>query len=311
MKDKTIGSIILCLLFVMQFNTATAQTTFAPIGAKWWYSFSWNGIDFEPMYYHIESINDTVMFGQPCRHLESSILYAFSEEHVADIFVYQHGDTIFYAIDSLVGVAVDTSFHILYNFNSAAGDTWELHRGDYTGVDDILCDDNPDDYVIVDSTSTALIEGMTLKKISYHTESTDPGWGFDGDAFELIGNTTYMLPISYGCFVKDPYPGFLNCYEDPNVGIWHFSQYECAAFEEINTLPNNTVLYPNPFEEIIKIQTTLPIANITFYTIDGKELASINHPASTLSIPYAYKGICIAKMQFENNTISYIKVVKQ
>lgn len=121
-------------------------------------------MDFEQMYYYLESKQDTILFGQECKRLESKILYPFSEEKVADIFVYQSGDTVFYAIDSLAGELMDTSFHILYNFAAVPGDVWPLGIGDYLGYEDIICGVEPEAYVIVDSVNVETIAGLTLKK---------------------------------------------------------------------------------------------------------------------------------------------------
>ena len=296
-------------LLAKQINAQISE--FAPIGGKWWYSFTWNGIDFEPKYYYIESMNNTILFGQDCKHLESSILYEFSQEKVADIYIYQNGDTIFYAIDSLEGERIDTTFNVLYNFNAEVGDSWDIHIGDYTGIDHILCSDDPDDYVIIDSTNFELIEGLNLKKISYHTESVTSNWGFDGNAYELLGNTIFMLPLSYGCFVKDPFPGYLNCYEDPNVGTLHFSPFGCANFDETINVQKDSGIYPNPFHDYFTIQNFANILQISIYTIDGTEITSFVKPlSSTIPLEIPIEGLLIIKVTYENNETYFYNLMK-
>ncbi|MBK9962976.1 MAG: hypothetical protein IPP06_17120 [Saprospiraceae bacterium] len=155
---------VLFFLLLLNRQSIAQSSEFAPIGAKWWYGFAWNGMDFEQMYYYLESKQDTILFGQECKRLESKILYPFSEEKVADIFVYQSGDTVFYEIDSLAGELMDTLF-IFIEFwlpgrmfsRSVLATIW--------GKEDIICGVEPEAYVIVDSVNVETIAGLTLKKL--------------------------------------------------------------------------------------------------------------------------------------------------
>ncbi len=301
---------ILFFLLLLNRQSIAQSSEFAPIGAKWWYGFAWNGMDFEQMYYYLESKQDTILFGQECKRLESKILYPFSEEKVADIFVYQSGDTVFYAIDSLAGELMDTSFHILYNFAAVPGDVWPLGIGDYLGYEDIICGVEPEAYVIVDSVNVETIAGLTLKKSSFHSESYWGYWDFAREAYEIFGNKEYLFPYS-GCYVKDPFPNYLNCYEDPNIGLIQFSPYGCAEFSEVITVSNELSLYPMPFSSYFNLKSDAKIAQISIYGIDGVELYSANNVyATTVNINSKVKGVLLMKLIYENNKISYVNIVK-
>lgn len=298
------------LIIMFSFITASAQTNnFAPVGAKWWYGFAWNGMDFPTMYYYVESKADTVVYGKVCRKLESRIIYEFSEEKICNFYIYENNDTVFYSIDSVLGEKIDTSFYILYDFNANPGDNWEVHSGDYTGIfTNEICSDDEGSFVFVDSIGIDLIEGLNLERISYHTETSDFGtWFFDGDAYRLFGGTSSLLPTT-GCIVKDPFPNYLLCYEDPSVGILHFAPWdECALFLNINQYNSNLKIYPNPTNNILMLSNTSSIAKIEFYDFSGHLLKSyINFDSNYIDLNSYNSGQYILKIITDTYIINYL-----
>lgn len=301
---------LLALFFLFKISF-TQTNLFAPVGAQWWYSFAWNGIDFEPMFYHIESLEDTIVFGKECRKLESKIIYQFTEQKVANFYIYQSNDTVYYSIDSLFEEQVDTSFHVLYNFNALVNDTLDFYRGDYSGISPIVHPDDSTDFIIIDSISIENFGGYDLKKISYHSERISPWgcWVFDGSAYELIGNINYLLPLPISCLVKDPYPNFLLCYEDPNVGIFHFYGDKCFYFDEVKDDQPNLKIYPNPAENYITMYSQINNFDLKIYNLQGVLVQKHVNVSRTLDISQLPIGNYILHFQSENK-IYYFNLIK-
>lgn len=306
LKLKTAATIVSIFIF---FASQAQTNNFAPIGAKWWYGFAWNGIDFPTMYYYVESKADTVVYGKICRKLESSIIYEFSEEKICNFYLYENNDTIYYSIDTVLGEKIDTSFHILYDFSADVGDSWEVHSGDYNGiVTNEICPDDIGSFVVVDSIGTDLIEGLNLERISYHSELSDFGtWSFGGDAYRLFGGTSSLLPIT-GCIVKDPFPDYLLCYEDPSVGILHFIDWdECALFLNINQYNENLKIFPNPTNNILFLSNISSIAKIELYNLSGSLLRSyININSNYINLDSYNSGQYILRIITNTSIVNYL-----
>jgi len=300
------------LLLLLTCRSAFCQTNeFAPVGAKWWYGLAWNGIDFETMFYFVESVKDTIVFEKNCRKLSSKKIFEFTEEHMADFYIYQSNDTVYYAIEYLFGEQIDTAFHILYNFNAQVNDTTELHRGDYSGISPEVWPDDTTDYIVIDSIGSEIIAGFDLKKVSFHSEMDAPYgcWMFDGSAYEMLGRLNYLLPLPLGCFVKDPFPDFLQCYEDPNVGTLHFWGDRCVYFSDISTSQQTVSIYPNPATNFVKINSKMDITNLEIYSTDGILIQTYKNATSIIDVSHLSPGHYTLQIQ-AGSEIYYLNMIK-
>lgn len=244
MKIRLFILLFSSLIFLSKY--ACAQTNeFAPVGAKWWYGFDGFPPEIPSGYFSIECIKDTIKNDIPCKYLKSfSIIDNIVSEN-NDFFLYQNEDTVFYLVDSLMGEVLDSTFNVLYIFNTTVGAFWDIGYGDYTGpILDFFCSDDSLNFLIIDSVNVETINDIELKRIFYHNDfsSTESNWVMEGDAYEIFGSTKYLLPLPILCFVEDYFPNKLRCYEDKNIGLVKF--VEGGNCEIISNITNNI----SPFE---------------------------------------------------------------
>lgn len=80
------------------------------------------------------------------------------------------------------------------------------------------------------------------------------------------------------------------------------------------SVPSNTQstvkFYPNPVNDILHFVTSENIKSITLYTMDGRELPEIKLNGNTAEVAGISKGIYMLKVQFENGSILWDKVIK-
>lgn len=224
-------------LFIFTSIAINAQSTWAPLGAKWTYGI---GYAFQAGINYNEWVvtGDTLIEGQAC-----SIISRSGEEVVGD-----YADMIFtYEVDGVVYWRVDGAFSVLYDFNKNEGETYTLNLGE--------CDLT----VNVDSTDFETINGMELK-VQY--VSADPPTYYVGKIMEHIGHLTRPTPdtleICLGSPIDFNYYTRLRCYEDPIFGSHVFSPaVDCNAVAlSVNEIENpfNVSLYPNPSQSALNIK---------------------------------------------------------
>ncbi len=142
--------------------TSFAQDTFAPIGAKWWYT-PWCSTP-NCAFYTLESVGDTLVNGQFARILE----YRYNEEWVPE------ATQIMYADEDCVYHYYDDSFEVLYDFSAKAGDTLKIRTGIFTKFF-TYSEEEGYFFVIVDSTGSQQIDNTSLKVLYVSTIITDSG----------------------------------------------------------------------------------------------------------------------------------------
>lgn len=290
-----------------------AQTNkFAPVGAKWWYDFG-NGFFNPHEYYYIEAIEEITLLGKECRRLESSIVHWDSQEKIADFYIYQSNDTVFYFIDSLFGEKIDSAFNVLYIFNSEIGEIWAVNSGDYSGNAMIPCTNPETDFVRVDSIGNEIFEGVVLNKVYFSYENFGPitGWNFSGIAYELLGNTTYLLPIPT-CITEDYFPYQLRCYEDLEVGNIQITPTNCDFVTDIDDKINKIKIYPNPTGDVLKIEGNYITDDVIIYSAMGRFIKSVNLKFTTqIDISSLAPGTYYIKFLKNGNTLFFSNFIKQ
>jgi hypothetical protein len=214
-----------------------AQSTWAPLGAKWTYGIGY-AFDAGVNYNEWIVTGDTVIDGQTC-----SIIERNGQEVVGDysdnLITYEEAGVVYWRIAG--------AFSVLYDFNKNQGETYTLNLGE--------CDIS----VIVDSTDFETINGVELK-VQY--VSADPPTYYVGKIMEHIGHMTRPTPDLMEICVGNPidmnYYTELRCYEDSDFGAHIFTPFiGCDAVAvSVNEIENpfNVSLYPNPAETILNIR---------------------------------------------------------
>jgi hypothetical protein len=247
----------LLFIFIFLFITVTNYgQDFAPIGAKWHYSFP----EFSSPnqgYIMIESVKDTIVLGKNAKKLnithfppgssptslQSEII--FSDSNKVYLFVYNQ-------------------FRLLYDFNANQGDTIFVIEPYYSGnnLDTLIP-------ILVDSTKNEIIGGVS-KKVQYIT-SLEPSWYFGSKIIKDIGSDNYLLPIFA---TVDPSPGPFRCYNDSllNYQLVNDCEEIITSIDEKSKLQEQVIVYPNPSNGSFKFGINAPFqeAKLTIFDITGK-----------------------------------------
>ena len=234
------------LPFVLQ-----AQTSFAPLGATWTYSFA----DHVPLSYTYRpfelSVNAEELFqGRMCGILDLMNVPPYGTWHgfwMDSLFLYEENDSVYF------WSPYSQKFQLLYDFTAEVGDSWViggLSVPDHSIYEDFLT-------VTVDSIRTLISDGDTVR-VWYHEESMYFDWG--NAIIEGVGSNGFMLP-SFGLY--ESRLGTMRCYNDMESN-YQFVHYPCdtVILNPIGVGTGNTleeiriVLSPNPVEHILQITSS-------------------------------------------------------
>lgn len=261
MLYRFIFLILLCTSIVNQVGAQTADSRikeWAPIGAKWWYTYSGAGLG--QHYLTLESVKDTVVQGKDSRILDieahyadgyfldtaSTISYFENTDYGPPrIILQQQGDSIFYLRKN--------KFELLYDFSLKVSDTMtvvEPQRTAQDNIHDTLL------YIQIDEVTTTIIDGqeLRLQKRELYPSPVKFNSGFlAGDTvIEKIGDNAFFLPFKdLECDAICPYK--LRCYQDDSM-FYKAVDMPCDSLTplESSNLPmpgaEHVVLYPNPMQ---------------------------------------------------------------
>jgi hypothetical protein len=227
---RIIGS----LLFILLTANLYAQE-WAPVGAKWTYSFltlNWATLTSPASMIDnpitMECIGDTLIQNKSCRIINRGFMNESSKS-----YLYYENEKIYMYIDSVVG------FHTLYDFSARTGDNWTIIAPSNM-IGDTLT-------VVVDSIGTKLISGK-LYRVQY-THTLNPYnsyWHLDGEIIEDIGNINNFFPTTMVCGFYSYGP--VRCYEDRFKSV-KLSKINCDSIRIIwnnNTNLDYVSIYPIP-----------------------------------------------------------------
>ena len=197
-----------------------AQTTFAPIGAKWTYEQHHVGGP-DTNLFVIQCMGDTVIDGVDCSILsptEGVVLCMPFFTYVATM-----GDSVVFRSGN--------AFQTLYVFDAPVGSTWTT-RADWadgwTNTDTLTW--------TVQDTGSVFVNGVSIRTIEAEILSTQHEWTqttSTGVLWERFGCLQYMFPwISGACDGETNFP--LRCYEDSDI-TWLNPQFtQCDLSTGIN-----------------------------------------------------------------------------
>jgi len=298
---------ILMLCFIVS-NYIYSQnlSEWAPIGAKWTYSFPFNYGN-AISYITIESVSDTIIQGVSCKVLKQNCLVDPSLNRI--FYTYNYQDSVWLFDGSI--------FRLLYDFSAGTGSTWEIYGPDFykAGICDTLTTTK------VDSIGTEVINGGNYR---YQFLSFQEfGWQFnlcnssENRISDKFGSYGYMFPQQI-CMIDAPYPCELRCYEDPDFGFFKITQYDSCTFEygvgiyEI-TLYGNIIIYPNPVIDEIYLESknSKNIGTICIYSIEGRIMLiqDIVGSIAKIDLSNLKKGCYLIKV-VNDNIISTGKIIK-
>tara|TARA_Y100000589_G_scaffold331882_2_gene387645 strand:- start:25432 stop:26358 length:927 start_codon:yes stop_codon:yes gene_type:complete len=307
MKKTTI---IFFLTFISLFTNSKAQN-FAPIGATWYYDevFSFtnsNARDF----IKFTVVKDTVINGQLCSKIvkRHRVLCAFRDSVE---FIYTQNDTVFFYDTSF------NTFQILYDFNAQAGDSWQILMKNNQNTIDTLT-------IRVDSTSTTLINGLSLKTlhVTYISSNPDAVMNYyNSKIIERIGDMQYMFnwsPYTFTC--DDNASNGLRCYQDSvlgyySTGIADSCNLVITGIFDKNNFSNTFSITPNPAQDfaVINVSRSFSELQIDIYNISGKKIEQITSLQNSFKISFKNfsKGMYFISVKNEKgNLIGYQKIIK-
>ncbi|MBX2909998.1 MAG: hypothetical protein KF706_10230 [Chitinophagales bacterium] len=213
-----------------------AQQTFAPLGAKWYYSSASQGIaPPDAAYWLYESKKDTIINGISCQKISTSkINYLGNQISGTSLLVYTTNDTVLYFNNYV------KKFVPLYIFNVQVNDTLTFYKPDNK---DLSSDSTF--RVVVDSISFLAINNHSLRRI--YIKSID-FYEFGNCFTERIGSDFGLLP-EYYTSIPEKEVGALRCYSDSSIST-NFTSYACDYRVSVNiesTREDNIVgILPNP-----------------------------------------------------------------
>jgi len=318
------------LLFTLMFGISilSFSQTWAPVGAKWYYSHK---TGMTPELTVVESIGDTMLDGKQCRILKS---YMISRVEISyGIFRY---DTLncplqysyyesgkVYLYDSILA-----DFLVLYNFNATAGSIQTVIDAPFPG----FCPETTNSSLFqyqVNTVNDTVINGITLTR-QYTSPTQNADWvysdpnGMAGDypIIERLGSVKYL----FGVTLYQAMEGSiccLRCYQDSTLfykaSFWpdyRPCDYLTPIYTNMNEMDdfkNNLKIYPNPFRDYISIdnQSEKEIRTYELFNSMGLMVNSggVNERHIFISTNHLSPGFYFFKLKTEHLDF-FFKIIK-
>lgn len=287
-----------------------AQTEWAPIGAKWYYTAPYDG-----KCIYMESVADTTIKDKECKIVELRV--CDDERLLAREFLHQTGDSLLYYNYH------HESFHTLYDFSAEVGDTVVVHDTVFKTTDGFykrfyyeVDTFNSFKYKIV-SIDSIDISGKSVRR-QYVAFTNDSDFGFqfaymNSYLYEFLGSEIYFFGRT--TLQLEEFIARLRCYKDQqldyiNPEITGGCNSSLALSKKY--FNEEIMIYPNPFTYQFTI-TSLEKQEleIAIYTLDGrlilKESIQSNVP---LDVSFLNTGIYFIDVTSNKETKTF-KVLKK
>ena len=295
--------------FAFLFAIQILGQDFAPIGAKWYYDelagMGWSLYDVDYILYTSEK--DTTINGQNCRKI--------NKRHDLDCYFRPKNEFVFSKHDSVFFYdAIIDTFQLLYNFNAGEGDDWSFIYKDYSepGFDTVT--------IHVDSVRSMNANDHVLRLL-YVTYTARRFWGissYQSIIAEKMGDLFFMFNFfpSSNMVCDGNLSRGLRCYEDSNIGSYHFPSMESCNYAHLWTdvksnKENEILIYPNPVSESIYLSGIIQQTCFTIYNINGKLIKSGTIINSEIKTNELDKGVYFLKLSdSEGKQLYYNKIIK-
>jgi len=256
-----------------------AQTTFAPIGAKWSYEVNYAFIN-DSTLLQLESIGDTVLQGTTCRVLEINMPTFCIQKYR---YVRASNDTVFF------WEPMTSSFSTLFIADAVPGQQWT------TAISDISFQSTGSATVTVTDTFTTVIDGLPLRSMEVDVAATSPFYYFGATITERLGGSGYLFPW-LGAICDGDYISSFRCYEDADISWLNANAPECDLVTGINTSIEQAVwsLLTNVIERntSASLLCTEPGLNWNLFDAQGRLVssgrASVGRTAINIAQPGGY-----------------------
>jgi hypothetical protein len=273
----------------------SAQTEWAPTGAKWYYEFSYNNGNAES-YITIESIGDTVIDGISCKILQ--------QECIRDPY-YLNRKYYTYKNDDQVWLYDGSAFRLLYDFSIQPQDEWTTYGPSLYHMCDTLTN------ILVDSVGYEELNGLSFKYMI--VSFPEFGWNFSlcGNEqtriSEKFGSYGFMFPQEE-CGSDIPAPCMLRCYEDSEFGYYSTGVDDSCTYEygvgiKDIMLVENVKIGPNPVKDILSIELKGNTENSKFWIYNATggivTTSAITNSTTRFDMSQFKKGTYIVKIYYD------------
>ena len=298
----------LILLIFISIEVFSQTPEFAPVGAKWYYSYENPYFNYYN-YLSYESVGDTIIQDKRCNIVETTSECVYYDSVKA--FLHTAGDR--------VDVFKWGSFHTLFNFGASPGDEWIVPNFEAYKYE--TCDSFKK--VVVDSVSTELINGRILRilYLKFDPWPPSPKWWWQnahrgpgyGKIIEIIGSPGMLFPRA-GCEFEITYPSPLRCYSDSIFGFYDTGEADSCnqiktSLNEAQSEYDKLKVFPNPSEGIFTISGLTSDADISIYDLRGRIV-----PSESISNSFQWeflvqdKGFYIARIRLKDGFSKTIKI---
>lgn len=154
--------------------------------------------------------------------------------------------------------------------------------------------------------STVFVFDMEITDITYEYDVL-PGVSWPVKTYWLDASETFQVPFLIYEGIGTTH-GLLICHMAWDM-VWELVGFR----DQLSTVENKTddiLVYPNPFEDFIRIDTQKPVQKLELYDIRGRQLAG-GIRTSTLETGELPPGLYILKVEFEKNDIKIYKLIKK
>lgn len=287
-----------------------AQTEWAPVGAKWYYSTPY----LTPPYDYdgctlFESIGDTTINGKSCRIIE--IRKCGEQQVISREFLYQTNDSLYYFNNN--------DFFLLYDFSTVIGDTVVVHNEKFFPTLGYLFNDSIESfkYKILDTDSVDIGGTWCRRQQINQLQSGDwmlgIGQAEESWIIEKIGGYFYFFG-RFGYFTFEESSGLLRCYSD-SLLEYQNPEWNEACDDVSNTPKINTAdfirFYPNPANDKVFIELIEGKGVLTIHNLNGQIVHSKNLylGLNTIAIGFLHPDIYFLNV-LTNKRIIILKLIK-
>lgn len=258
---------LLVMLFLLTIASESKPQEYAPVGAKWTYSWEDDIFPYPQHPYFLQVIRKDTIKGKEVSIIKDQTdeLRKYWQDGSGELAVYEEEKKVWYYSP------FNQRFNLLYDFNAKLGDTIEI-----TG----LSEDSITGRAIMRIESISFDTACETSKKLWTVRNLpigDPGhiyWDFLEEIVEGVGSTYFILPTFS---LIHPFSVGLRCYEDENTDCkWLKNCDEKIVRTNITGEEEELIkISPNPTTGKINIESKELVQKVELYNINGKRISVI------------------------------------